>query len=84
QLNLDINKSYTIKYIYDKLDKNKIELMFNYTNEILKLFGSKVFKKNKDAISKNAYYSYLYARNVIKDRFEKGEEAISKDAQYSY
>jgi len=35
-------------------------------------------------ISKNAEYSYYYAKDVIKDRFILGEAAISKDAYWSY
>jgi len=36
------------------------------------------------AISKDAEYSYYYARDVIKGRFILGEAAISKDAYWSY
>jgi len=35
-------------------------------------------------ISQNAFYSYYYAKDVIKGRWELGELAISKDAGYSY
>jgi len=35
-------------------------------------------------ISKDAYYSYFYARNVIKGRWKLGEAAISEDAIHSY
>jgi len=35
-------------------------------------------------ISKNAYWSYYYARDVIKGRWELGEAVISKNTQYSY
>jgi len=35
-------------------------------------------------ISKDAQYSYFYARDVIKGRWELAEPAISKDALYSY
>ena len=40
-------------------------------------------KKREDAISKNATYSYLYARDVLKKPFPNGENAISKDTLYS-
>lgn len=36
------------------------------------------------AISKDADYSYRYARDLIEGRWEPGEEIISKDANYSY
>jgi len=35
-------------------------------------------------ISKDAYWSYLYARNIIKGRWELAEPFILKDAYYSY
>jgi len=35
-------------------------------------------------ISKNAYWSFLYALYVIKGRWELGEPVISKNAEYSY
>jgi len=35
-------------------------------------------------ISKNAYWSYYYAKDVIKGRWELGEPTISKYAEYSY
>jgi len=38
----------------------------------------------KPVISKDAYYSYLYAKYVIEGRFILGEPAISKNAEYSY
>jgi len=36
------------------------------------------------AISKNAEYSYYYARDVIKGRFILGEPVISQDSQCSF
>jgi hypothetical protein len=35
-------------------------------------------------ISINSYYSYLYARDVIKGRFIEGEKLIARDLYYSY
>jgi len=35
-------------------------------------------------ISQDAFYSYLYAKNIIKGKWGKAEPAISKDACYSY
>jgi len=35
-------------------------------------------------ISQDAYFSYYYAKHVIKGRWELGEAAISKDVYYSY
>ena len=43
----------------------------------------KRLRSAESAISKDAEYSYYYARFVLKGRFEKGENAISKDADYS-
>ena len=40
-------------------------------------------RKREVAISKDAEYSYVYAREVLKKPFALGEEAISKDAKYS-
>lgn len=38
-------------------------------------------KSGEKAISKDAHYSYLYARDVLKRRFELGEEAIIQNDQ---
>jgi len=38
----------------------------------------------EQTISKNAEYSYYYAKDVIKDRFIIAEPIISKDAEWSY
>jgi len=35
-------------------------------------------------ILKDAYWSYWYAKDVIKGRFISGEAVISKNARYSY
>lgn len=35
-------------------------------------------------ISKHYYYSYLYAKNVLKKSFPLGEKAIAQDANCSY
>jgi len=35
-------------------------------------------------ISKDAYYSYCYAINIIKGKWELGEPTISKNAQFSF
>lgn len=40
-------------------------------------------RKREVAISKDAEYSYVYAREVLKKPFALGEEAISKDALYA-
>jgi len=42
------------------------------------------FPKGEDAIATNAYSSYYYAYEVLKDPFPKGEDAIAKDPDYSY
>jgi len=40
--------------------------------------------KLEPIICKEAFYSYYYAKDVIKGRFILGEPAISKDAYWSY
>jgi hypothetical protein len=35
-------------------------------------------------IAIDSYYSYLYARDVIKSRFEEGEKSIANDPTCSY
>jgi len=40
--------------------------------------------KLEPTISKDAFYSYLYAKNVIEGKFILAEPVISKDAGYSY
>jgi hypothetical protein len=42
-------------------------------------------KSIKEALNLNKapYYSYVYARDIIKGRFKLGEGAISKDKYYS-
>ena len=37
------------------------------------------FELGEKTISKSAYYSNMYAKNIIKGRFRMGEKAISKD-----
>ena len=84
KLGLDIREEYELSYIKELLKEDKLYLMFEYVNEILKLFGVDVFKKHEKTISENARYSYLYARDVLKSRFKLGEEAISRYARCSY
>jgi len=81
QLGIDKSKTYNILELQEKLT---LDIMFDYSSEILTLFGKSAFKRFDTEISKNAEYSYLYAINVLKGRFEMGEKAISKDAEYSY
>jgi hypothetical protein len=40
--------------------------------------------KLESIISTNFYYSYLYARDLIKGRFIEGEKLIATDLYYSY
>jgi len=40
--------------------------------------------KLEPTISKDAFSSFYYAKNVIKGKWELAEPTISKDAQYSY
>ena len=46
------------------------------------------FKIKKDyyesILASDIYYSYFYARVVLKDRFELGEKTILMDCWYSY
>ena len=38
----------------------------------------------EDVIAEDLYYSYCYAKNIIKGRFRKGEDAIAQSPIYSY
>jgi hypothetical protein len=38
----------------------------------------------ENVIATNSYYSYRYARNIIKGKFIEGEKIISTDLKYSY
>lgn len=42
------------------------------------------FPEGEPVIAINPYYSYLYAKFVIRGRFELGEPTIAKDAYFSY
>lgn len=50
-------------------------------NEKEKFLSKEEIKKLEDIISKDPYYSYLYAREVIKGPWKEGEDSISKDTQ---
>src|SRR5229473_7873340 len=64
---------------YDVAFEQVPELAWDrYENNIEEL------KKREHLWKKIAYYSYLYACNVIKGRFLKGEAAIAKSAHYAY
>jgi len=45
--------------------------------------GKRILKL-EPIIIKNVFYSYLYAKDVIKGKWELGEPTISKDARYSF
>ena len=55
---------------------------YNYALNILG--GERVPKKYEDIIKTNAWYSYWYAKDVIKDRFIEAEEVIRTKARYAY
>ena len=38
----------------------------------------------EDIIAQEPYWSYKYAKDIIKGRFEKGEDVIAQYAYYSY
>jgi hypothetical protein len=48
------------------------------------------YKKNKritkleNIIASSSYYSYMYARDVVKNRFEEGEKEISTASNWSF
>jgi len=84
KLDLDVNKTYKISYLRNLLTENKLDLMFNYSDELIKLFGKSIFTQFEEAISKNAKYSCYYARDILEKPFLLGEDVISKDAYYSY
>ncbi len=41
-------------------------------------------KKREEAIAKDAYYAYRYAKYILLNRFSLGEEAMAKDRYYAY
>ena len=41
-------------------------------------------KELEPTIAKDTYYSYYYAKEILKGRFELGEPAIAKNSFYSY
>lgn len=75
-----------------KLHKDPTSLLHNdKAHEILPdLFWKKYekqpaeMKKREPAIAKDAYYSYIYARDVLKRRFPAGEPTIAKDSGFAY
>jgi len=81
QLGIDQSKTYNLLELQEKLT---LKVMFDYVDEMLTLFGKSAFKGFETEISKDDWYSYYYAKDVLKGRFEMGEDAISKDARYSY
>jgi len=84
KLNLDVNKTYKISYLRNLLTENKLGLMFNYSDELITLFGKDIFTQFERTIAKDTYYSYCYAQDVLKGPFPLGEETIAQDACYSY
>ena len=42
------------------------------------------FIEGEPIIAKSPYYSYEYARNILKGPFPLGEKAIAKIAEYAY
>ena len=66
-------------------------LYFGEATEIVPVLFWEKYKDNKEelkmrekAISRDAEYSYLYARIVLRGPFPLGEEAIAKSSFYSY
>lgn len=66
-------------------------LYFGEVTEIVPVLFWEKYKDNKEelkmrekAISRDAEYSYLYARIVLRGPFPLGEEAIAKSSFYSY
>jgi len=43
-----------------------------------------VLRKHELPISKNALYSFIYARDILEDKFPKGEDAIAADPNYAF
>jgi hypothetical protein len=55
-----------------------------YENTEEQILNANTLEEAEEVISKDADYSYLYARDILEGRFEKGEEAISKAPYYFY
>ena len=47
---------------------------------IKKIQNAQTLEEAEEYISKDGWWSYKYAKDVIKGRFEKGEEAIARDS----
>jgi hypothetical protein len=46
--------------------------------------AQKRFIKYENIIARSSYYSYCYARDILKGQFELGEKQIAKDPYCSY
>ena len=71
---LDTNYFCQSSSVYDSLAAdNSLDYNFEYEFQ-------QTLKLGVEVISKDAEYSYYYARNVLRGRFELGETTISKDS----
>lgn len=79
-LNRIAPKAIPLKYIHHpELICLNCFLSYNYACK-----NKKPFPLGEPEIAKSAHLSFLYARDILKDKFELAEPAIAKDAQYSY
>lgn len=65
--------------IHKNMATESIDVAALYLNSIL---GIKLSESDQSILATNAKYSYLYAKNVLKDRFNKGESAINESVEY--
>ena len=73
-------------------DHDRYYALFNEQPSVSKYTQNTKYQSNldilekylEDAIAKDAWYAYFYARDVLKGPFPLGEEAISKDPDYAH
>jgi len=78
------------KEIYEKskeldLSEEEVEII-SKNSRYSRLYAQDIqerFELGEKAISKSAFQSYLYAKNILGKRFELGEKAIAKHPNYS-
>ena len=64
---------------FEKVSENNPEVFWDkYKNKPEEL------KKREKYIAKDAYSSFLYARDILQGPFPAGEEVIAKDARFAY
>ena len=84
---MDLWKYYDGDLKYPDLNNHSHEIEIAKANPKWAFEYASKHGKDEDlepAIAKNAYYSYRYARDVLKGPFKLCEPEIAKDTHYSY